>query len=139
MALVVEQASISMGSSVARMEQMVLQAALRSEPSWSEDGDEFNDSIRHLFLSFNTLMDRPLEEAVKIKGAALKYLPSIINDVKLVFDPVELSVLFCKFIQSIPDNQLVRQKLNCMTKIVESTLFRQSGLHRHEQNPIEMY
>uniref|UniRef100_G3U713 Dedicator of cytokinesis 5 n=1 Tax=Loxodonta africana TaxID=9785 RepID=G3U713_LOXAF len=92
----------------------------------SEDGDEFNNSIRKLFLSFNMLMDRPLEEAVKIKGAALKYLPSIVNDVKLVFDPVELSVLFCKFIQSIPDNQLVRQKLNCMTKIVESNLFRQS-------------
>ncbi|XP_037669111.1 dedicator of cytokinesis protein 5 isoform X4 [Choloepus didactylus] len=92
----------------------------------SENGDEFNDSIRKLFLSFNTLMDRPLEEAVKIKGAALKYLPSIINDVKLVFDPIELSVLFCKFIQSIPDNQLARQKLNCMTKIVESSLFRQS-------------
>nr|XP_054364514.1 dedicator of cytokinesis protein 5 [Mirounga angustirostris] len=92
----------------------------------SEDGDEFNNSIRQLFLAFNMLMDRPLEEAVKIKGAALKYLPSIINDVKLVFDPVELSVLFCKFIQSIPDNQLVRQKLNCMTKIVESNLFWQS-------------
>lgn len=37
------------------------------------------------------------------------------------------SVLFCKFIQSIPDNQLVRQKLNCMTKIVESSLFQQAG------------
>ncbi|XP_027563779.1 dedicator of cytokinesis protein 5-like, partial [Neopelma chrysocephalum] len=92
----------------------------------SEDGNEFNDAIRKLFLSFNILMDRPLEEAVKIKGAALKYLPSIINDVKLVFDPVELSVLFSKFIQSIPDNQLVRQKLNCLTKIVESDLFRQA-------------
>ncbi|XP_048369537.1 dedicator of cytokinesis protein 5 isoform X1 [Sphaerodactylus townsendi] len=92
----------------------------------SEDGDEFNNAIRKLFLSFNVLMDRPLDEAVKIKGAALKYLPSIINDVKLVFDPVELSVLFSKFIQSIPDNQLVRQKLNCMTKIVDSDLFRQS-------------
>ncbi|XP_051051418.1 dedicator of cytokinesis protein 5 [Phodopus roborovskii] len=92
----------------------------------SEDGDEFNNSIRQLFLAFNMLMDRPLEEAVKIKGAALKYLPSIINDVKLVFDPMELSVLFCKFIQSIPDNQLVRQKLNCMTKIVESSLFQQA-------------
>lgn len=33
----------------------------------SEDGDEFNNSIRQLFLAFNTLMDRPLEEAVKIK------------------------------------------------------------------------
>uniref|UniRef100_A0A8D2LD83 Dedicator of cytokinesis 5 n=1 Tax=Varanus komodoensis TaxID=61221 RepID=A0A8D2LD83_VARKO len=52
----------------------------------SEDGEEFNDAIRKLFLSFNLLMDRPLEE-----GAALKYLPSIINDVKLVFDAVELS------------------------------------------------
>uniref|UniRef100_A0A5F8H4U8 Dedicator of cytokinesis 5 n=1 Tax=Monodelphis domestica TaxID=13616 RepID=A0A5F8H4U8_MONDO len=50
----------------------------------SEDGDEFNNAIRKLFLSFNTLMDRPLEEAVKIKGAALKYLPNIINDVKMV-------------------------------------------------------
>ncbi|XP_078522728.1 dedicator of cytokinesis protein 5 [Lissotriton helveticus] len=92
----------------------------------SEDGDEFNNAIRKLFLSFNVLMDRPLEEAVKIKGAALKYLPNIINDVKLVFDPVELSILFSKFIQSIPDNQLVHQKLTCMTKIVESELFRQS-------------
>uniref|UniRef100_F6UKH4 Dedicator of cytokinesis 5 n=1 Tax=Ornithorhynchus anatinus TaxID=9258 RepID=F6UKH4_ORNAN len=92
----------------------------------SEDGDEFNNAIRQLFLSFNVLMDRPLEEAVKIKGAALKYLPGIINDVKMVFDPVELSVLFSKFIQSIPENQLVRQKLNCMTKIVDSKLFEQS-------------
>ncbi|XP_043358891.1 dedicator of cytokinesis protein 5 isoform X2 [Dermochelys coriacea] len=91
-----------------------------------ENGDEFNNAIRKLFFSFNVLMDRPLEEAVKIKGAALKYLPSIINDVKLVFDPVELSILLSKFIQSIPDNQLVRQKLNCMTKVVDSDLFKQS-------------
>uniref|UniRef100_A0A8D1QLK4 Dedicator of cytokinesis protein 5 n=1 Tax=Sus scrofa TaxID=9823 RepID=A0A8D1QLK4_PIG len=67
-----------------------------------------------------------IQSRVLYLGAALKYLPSIINDVKLVFDPVELSELFCKFILSIPDNQLVRQKLNCMAKIVESNLFRQS-------------
>ncbi|KAI4876095.1 hypothetical protein NFI96_024678, partial [Prochilodus magdalenae] len=90
----------------------------------SEDGDEFFDSIRSLFLSINTLMDRPLEEAVKIKGAILKYLPTIINDILHVFDPVELSVLLAKFIESIPDSQLVRQKLGCMVKIVESDLFK---------------
>lgn len=33
----------------------------------SEDGDTFFNSIRILFLSFNTLMDRPLDEGVKIK------------------------------------------------------------------------
>lgn len=33
----------------------------------SEDGDAFLNSIRTLFLSFNTLMDRPLDEGVKIK------------------------------------------------------------------------
>ncbi|TWW60672.1 Dedicator of cytokinesis protein 5 [Takifugu flavidus] len=91
----------------------------------SEDGDAFFNSIRTLFLSFNTLMDRPLDEGVKIKGAILKYLPSIINDIQTVFDPVELSVLLSKFIESIPDTQLVRQKLGCMCKMVESELFRQ--------------
>uniref|UniRef100_H2MHI8 Dedicator of cytokinesis 5 n=1 Tax=Oryzias latipes TaxID=8090 RepID=H2MHI8_ORYLA len=91
----------------------------------SEDGDDFLNSIRSLFLSFNSLMDRPLDEGVKIKGAILKYLPSIINDVQTVFDPVELSVLLTKFIESIPDLQLVRQKLGCMCKMVESDLFKQ--------------
>uniref|UniRef100_A0A3Q3JZH3 Dedicator of cytokinesis 5 n=1 Tax=Monopterus albus TaxID=43700 RepID=A0A3Q3JZH3_MONAL len=91
----------------------------------SEDGDAFFNSIRSLFLSFNTLMDRPLDEGVKIKGAILKYLPSIINDIQTVFDPVELSVLLAKFIASIPDSQLMRQKLGCMCKMVESDLFRQ--------------
>lgn len=33
----------------------------------SEDGDAFFNSIRTLFLSFNTLMDRPLDEGVKVK------------------------------------------------------------------------
>ncbi|XP_049341626.1 dedicator of cytokinesis protein 5 [Astyanax mexicanus] len=91
---------------------------------YREDGDEFLYSIRTLFLSVNTLMDRPLDEAVKIKGAILKYLPTIINDIQQVFDQVELSVLLAKFIESIPDSQLVRQKLGCMVKIVESDLFK---------------
>ncbi|XP_016089472.1 dedicator of cytokinesis protein 5-like [Sinocyclocheilus grahami] len=52
----------------------------------SEDGGQFLDSIRTLFLSISNLMDRPLDEGVKIKGAILKYLPAIINDLQKVFD-----------------------------------------------------
>ncbi|KAJ7305167.1 hypothetical protein JRQ81_011072, partial [Phrynocephalus forsythii] len=88
----------------------------------SEDGDEFNNAIRKLFLSFNILMDRPLEEAVKIKAST-----GLLFQSESIADSVsKCIVLFSKFIQSIPDNQLVRQKLNCMTKIVDSDLFRQA-------------
>lgn len=40
----------------------------------SEDGDAFFNSIRTLFLSFNTLMDRPLDEGVKIKVSCFQQL-----------------------------------------------------------------
>ncbi|TRY86430.1 hypothetical protein DNTS_004205 [Danionella cerebrum] len=87
----------------------------------NEDGGEFQDSIRTVFLSISILMDRPLDEG----GAILKYLPMIINDLQKVFDAVELSVQLTKFIESIPDFQMVRQKLGCLVKIVESNLFKQ--------------
>uniref|UniRef100_A0A8C2AV51 Dedicator of cytokinesis 5 n=1 Tax=Cyprinus carpio TaxID=7962 RepID=A0A8C2AV51_CYPCA len=87
----------------------------------SEDGGQFLDSIRTLFLSISILMDRPLDEG----GAILKYLPTIINDLQKVFDAVELSVQLAKFIESIPEFQMVRQKLGCLVKIVESNLFKQ--------------
>uniref|UniRef100_A0A3Q3AJ62 Dedicator of cytokinesis 5 n=1 Tax=Kryptolebias marmoratus TaxID=37003 RepID=A0A3Q3AJ62_KRYMA len=76
----------------------------------SEDGDAFFNSIHTLFLSFNNLMDRPLDEGVKIK---------------VRFCILFVFVLLAKFIESIPDSQLVRQKLGCMCKIVESDLFKQ--------------
>uniref|UniRef100_A0A671KNB0 Dedicator of cytokinesis protein 5-like n=1 Tax=Sinocyclocheilus anshuiensis TaxID=1608454 RepID=A0A671KNB0_9TELE len=60
-----------------------------------------------------------------LQGAILKYLPTIINDLQKVFDAVELSVQLAKFIESIPDFQMVRQKLGCLVKIVESNLFKQ--------------
>uniref|UniRef100_A0AAX7TGD6 Dedicator of cytokinesis 1 n=1 Tax=Astatotilapia calliptera TaxID=8154 RepID=A0AAX7TGD6_ASTCA len=57
------------------------------------------------------------------KGAALKYIPTIVNDVKLVFDPKELSKLFTEFILKVPVGRLVKQKLDCLIDIVHSDLF----------------
>uniref|UniRef100_A0AAY4DGQ5 Dedicator of cytokinesis 1 n=1 Tax=Denticeps clupeoides TaxID=299321 RepID=A0AAY4DGQ5_9TELE len=59
------------------------------------------------------------------KNAALKYLPTIVNDVKHVFDPKELSKLFTEFTLKVPVGKLVKQKLSCLIDIVHSDLFTQ--------------
>lgn len=65
---------------------------------------------------------------LRVEGRSCVMIPSVWRNENTNLWDLFCSVLFCKFIQSIPDNQLVRQKLNCMTKIVESNLFRQSGM-----------
>uniref|UniRef100_A0A7N6FJM6 Dedicator of cytokinesis 1 n=1 Tax=Anabas testudineus TaxID=64144 RepID=A0A7N6FJM6_ANATE len=84
---------------------------------------DFMESLRNLFTSFNDMMNSNSENTGMVKGAALKYLPTIVNDVKLVFDPKELSKLFTEFILKVPLGRLVKQKLDCMIDIVHSDLF----------------
>lgn len=55
----------------------------------------------------------------------MKYLPTIVNDVKLVFDPKELSKMFTEFILNVPAGLLTVQKLCCLIEIVHSDLFTQ--------------
>ncbi|RXM36003.1 Dedicator of cytokinesis protein 1, partial [Acipenser ruthenus] len=86
---------------------------------------DFMESLRDLFKSFNDMMNSNSENTVMVKGAALKYLPTIVNDVKLVFDPKELSKLFTEFILKVPQGLLLRQKLHCLIDIVHSDLFTQ--------------
>ncbi|XP_018616629.1 dedicator of cytokinesis protein 1 isoform X2 [Scleropages formosus] len=86
---------------------------------------DFMESLRSLFNSFNDMMNSNSENTATVKGAALKYLPTIVNDVKLVFDPKELSKLFTEFILKVPLGRLVKQKLYCMIDIVHSDLFTQ--------------
>uniref|UniRef100_A0A671LBE3 Dedicator of cytokinesis protein 1-like n=1 Tax=Sinocyclocheilus anshuiensis TaxID=1608454 RepID=A0A671LBE3_9TELE len=54
---------------------------------------DFMESLRNLFASFNGMMNSSAEGTGGVKGAALKYVPTIVNDLKLVFDPKELSLL----------------------------------------------
>ncbi|XP_016371850.1 dedicator of cytokinesis protein 1-like [Sinocyclocheilus rhinocerous] len=86
---------------------------------------DFMESLRNLFASFNAMMNSNAEGTGGVKGAALKYVPTIVNDLKLVFDPKELSKLFSEFILKVPLGRLVKQKLNCMIDIVHSNLFTQ--------------
>ncbi|KAM4032257.1 LOW QUALITY PROTEIN: dedicator of cytokinesis protein 1 [Anomaloglossus baeobatrachus] len=86
---------------------------------------EFMESLLQLFKSINEMTSSQTDQTVIVKGAALKYLPTIVNDVKLVFDPKELSKLFTDFIVNVPRDRLVRQKLYCLIEIVHSDLFSQ--------------
>uniref|UniRef100_A0A673J8A1 Dedicator of cytokinesis protein 1-like n=1 Tax=Sinocyclocheilus rhinocerous TaxID=307959 RepID=A0A673J8A1_9TELE len=90
---------------------------------------DFMESLRNLFVSFNGMMNSSAEGTGGVKGAALKYVPTIVNDLKLVFDPKELSKLFSEFILKVPLGRLVKQKLNCMIDIVHSDLFTQHGTY----------
>ena len=67
----------------------------------SEDGDEFNNSIRQLFLAFNTLMDMPLEEAVKIKvSVASSWVTLSMLLVRMFWDSTELATMGEKLSES---------------------------------------
>ncbi|XP_038840505.1 dedicator of cytokinesis protein 1-like, partial [Salvelinus namaycush] len=57
---------------------------------------DFMESLRNLFTSFNEMMNLNSENTGMVKGAALKYVPTIVNDVKLVFDPKELRWVFIR-------------------------------------------
>ncbi|KAG8435496.1 hypothetical protein GDO86_013434 [Hymenochirus boettgeri] len=86
---------------------------------------EFTESLLQLFKSINDMTSTITDQTVIVKGAALKYLPTIVNDVKLVFDPKELSKMFTDFIINVPKERLVRQKLYCLIEIVHTELFNQ--------------
>uniref|UniRef100_A0A8C6PYL8 Dedicator of cytokinesis 1 n=1 Tax=Nothobranchius furzeri TaxID=105023 RepID=A0A8C6PYL8_NOTFU len=45
---------------------------------------DFMESLRNLFTSFNDMMSSNSENTGMVKGAALKYIPTIVNDVKLM-------------------------------------------------------
>ncbi|KAI5175063.1 Dedicator Of Cytokinesis Protein 1 [Manis pentadactyla] len=86
---------------------------------------DFMESLLQLFRSISDMMSSVSDQTVRVKGAALKYLPTIVNDVKLVFDPKELSKMFTDFILNVPVGLLTIQKLYCLIEIIHSDLFTQ--------------
>ncbi|XP_030888532.1 dedicator of cytokinesis protein 1 [Leptonychotes weddellii] len=84
---------------------------------------DFMESLLQLFRSISDMMSSVSDQTVRVKGAALKYLPTIVNDVKLVFDPKELSKMFTDFILNVPMGLLTIQKLYCLIEIIHSDLF----------------
>ncbi|XP_053886534.1 dedicator of cytokinesis protein 2-like isoform X2 [Malaclemys terrapin pileata] len=85
---------------------------------------EFQASLQQFFLSVNQLMKSTLESTTLLsQGAALKYLPSILEDVFGIFDSSMLGCLLRDFIGNLPPLRLLKQKLQSLTDIVNSKIF----------------
>ncbi|XP_064275168.1 dedicator of cytokinesis protein 2-like isoform X1 [Passer domesticus] len=85
---------------------------------------EFQRSLQRFFLALNQLMESPLEGPTLLsQGAALKYLPSILEDVSGIFDSATLGAMLRDFVGNLLPQRLLKQKLQSLTDIASSKAF----------------
>uniref|UniRef100_A0A673J6Q1 Dedicator of cytokinesis protein 1-like n=1 Tax=Sinocyclocheilus rhinocerous TaxID=307959 RepID=A0A673J6Q1_9TELE len=78
---------------------------------YNKGESDFMESLRNLFVSFNGMMNSSAEGTGGVKGAALKYVPTIVNDLKLTsFMTVNRTV-----ISMGRDSALIGGFVACMT------------------------
>ncbi|XP_060052998.1 dedicator of cytokinesis protein 2 [Erinaceus europaeus] len=109
------------------MQRVHLRFMLRHRSSLeSKDKGEKNFAMSYVKLmkEDGTTLQDGYHDLVVLKVAALKYIPSVLQDVETVFDAKLLSQLLYEFYTCIPPVKLQKQKVQSMNEIVQSNLFK---------------
>ncbi|KAK9873197.1 hypothetical protein WA026_021430 [Henosepilachna vigintioctopunctata] len=85
--------------------------------------DEFRQTLLELLYNIIRMMSSTQDSMLREQGACLKFLPSTINDILLVFNHKELSEILCEMLRKIPIGRLTKQKMMTVNDIVHSQLF----------------
>ncbi|CAH1397385.1 unnamed protein product [Nezara viridula] len=105
------------------MRFIVRSRVLFAELNGGKDEEEFTEALTDVLQSLGFLMRSNSDTILLIQGACLKYLPSTIPDILLVFRPVLLSQLLSELIDNVPPSRLTKQKMMTLSDIVHSPLF----------------
>ncbi|CAH1099777.1 unnamed protein product [Psylliodes chrysocephalus] len=85
--------------------------------------DDFDESMRDLLQNIIYMMSSSNESLIREQGACLKYLPSSIPDMLLVFGHRELSTILYDMLNNMPLGRLTKQKMMTINEIIHSKLF----------------
>ncbi|CAH1170856.1 unnamed protein product [Phaedon cochleariae] len=85
--------------------------------------DDFDESMRELLQNIISMMSSGNERLIREQGACLKYLPSSIPDILLVFDHIQLSNTLYDLLNNMPSGRLTKQKMMTVNEIIHSKIF----------------
>ncbi|VEN37348.1 unnamed protein product [Callosobruchus maculatus] len=86
--------------------------------------DDFEESLRDLLQNIIYMMSSNKDGLLlREQGACLKYLPSTIPNILMIFDHKELSTILYDMLNNIPQGRLTKQKMMTVNEIVHSKLF----------------
>ncbi|CAH0555295.1 unnamed protein product [Brassicogethes aeneus] len=85
--------------------------------------DNFNEDLDLLLRDIIKMMKSTRDDLLREQGAVLKYFPSTIPDILLIYSSTDLSKLLCEMFTSVTKGRLTKQKMMSINDIVHSKLF----------------
>ncbi|XP_011297282.1 dedicator of cytokinesis protein 1 isoform X1 [Fopius arisanus] len=88
-----------------------------------QNEEEFSQTLTDLLKSIVDLMRHETDGTLLVQGACLKYFPTTIPHLLLVYSGKQLSVILTELLITLPPGRLTKQKMMTVNDIVHSPLF----------------